>query len=329
MVEFGLNVNNREPLITRQYTIADMFQMAEEAEELGFDSVWVGDSLLEKPRLDAVASLATIADRTESAKLGTACMVTPLRNPIQFGQAWATLDMFSGGRMILGACMAAASDERGRKQYEVVGIDPRERALVLKEGIEVMKMLWRDGVVNYAGEYFQFEDVTFDTGNEEVPYAPVQEDPPVWVVSNPSARGREAVYGPAIQRIVEVGDGWMTCCRADHPEEYAAQWEAIETHAERLGRDPDEIHTSYQVTLHVADSTEEAEANMTEYVESYYPTQYYNLADWGPMGSAEEVIEWIETFADRGCETFIIRFGAFDQRQQMRRFADEVLPAFQ
>ena len=100
MVNFGINVNNREPLITKKYSIPDMFHMGAEAENLGFDSVWVGDSLLEKPRLDPIATLAVLADRTKKVKLGTACMVTPLRNPIQFGQAWATLDMFSEGRMI-------------------------------------------------------------------------------------------------------------------------------------------------------------------------------------------------------------------------------------
>ncbi|WP_415488541.1 LLM class flavin-dependent oxidoreductase [Candidatus Hikarchaeum yamanae] len=329
MVNFGINVNNREPLITKKYSIPDMFHMGAEAENLGFDSVWVGDSLLEKPRLDPIATLAVLADRTKKVKLGTACMVTPLRNPIQFGQAWATLDMFSEGRMILGACMAAADDDRGKLQYEVVGLDPRKRSAIFNEHIEVMKMLWKDGVVNYSGDHFNFENVTFETGNEEVPYTPVQENPPIWVISNPSARGNKAVYSPAIQRIVEVGDGWMTCCRAAQPQEYAAQCEAIDLHAREQGRDPKTIHKSYQVTLHISDSKEKAIKDMEEYVGSYYPTQYYNLNEWGPIGSAEDVIEWIETFADIGCETFIMRFGSFDQLGQMQRFADEVLPAFQ
>jgi alkanesulfonate monooxygenase SsuD/methylene tetrahydromethanopterin reductase-like flavin-dependent oxidoreductase (luciferase family) len=328
MVSFGLNVNNREPLITKKYTIPDMFNMATKAEDLGFDSVWVGDSLLEKPRLDAIATLAVIADRTKHVKLGTACMITPLRNPIQFGQAWATLDMFSGGRMILGACMAAADDARGKLQYEVVGLDPRKRASILTEGIEVMKMLWRDGVVNYSGDHFNFENVTFETGNEEVPYSPVQENPPVWIISNPSARGNDAIYSPAIRRIVEIGDGWMTCCRAEHPDEYAKQWQSIKKHAKENGRDPKSIHPSYQVTLHIADSKDKAESDMKEYVKRYYPTQYYNLNEWGPIGTADDVIDWLEKFSDIGCETFIMRFGSFDQIDQMERFVDEVLPHF-
>lgn len=329
MLKFGLNINNREPLITDEYSVDDMFEMAVDAERLGFDSVWVGDSLLEKPRLEAVACLTKAATVTESVDLGTSCMVTPLRNPIQLAQSWATLDILSGGRTILGACMAATSDELGRKQYEVVGVDPRKRATALREGIEIMKGLWEDGSVSYDGDYFEFDDVSFDTGNERNPFRPVQRSPPVWVVSNPSSRGQDAVHGPAVRRIVDVGDGWMTCCRAQHPEEYEAQIAAIGNYADKVGRGLDDISKAYQVTLHIGDSREEAKVNMTEYVDRYYPHQYYNLDDWGPIGTPEDVIEWLETFADIGCDTFIIRFGAFDQREQLRRFADDVLPAFE
>lgn len=328
MVSFGLNINNREPLITDEYSVEDMFEMAADAEELGLDSVWVGDSLLEKPRYEPVACLTNAAAVTERVDLGTACMVTPLRNPVQLAQSWATLDVLSGGRAILGACMASVSDPRGRQQYDVVGVDPRERHVALREGIEVMKALWEDGEVTYDGEFYQFEDVSFDTGHEQTPFRPVQESPPVWVISNPSARGSDAVHGPAVRRIVDVGDGWMTCCRAQHPGEFENQIAAIADYAREVGRDPDDITKAYQVTMHIGDSREEAMENISEYVDRYYPEQVYDLDDWGPIGTPEDVIEWLEEFAEIGCDTFIIRFGAFDQRAQLDRFAEEVLPAF-
>ena len=192
-----------------------------------------------------------------------------------------------------------------------------------------MKALWTEGSVTYDGEVYQFEDVSFDTGHERTPFRPIQQPPPVWVISNPSARGSDAVHGPAVRRIVDVGDGWMTCCRAQHPEEYTAQNAAIDDYAREVGRDPDEIERSYQVTMHIADSREEAMGNMTEYVDRYYPEQVYDLDDWGPIGTPEDVVDWLREFADIGCDTFIVRFGAFDQRAQLDRFAEEVLPAFQ
>lgn len=328
MVEFGVNLNNREPLITEHYSVADLLAMAGEAESLGFDSVWVGDSLLEKPRLDPLTCLGAVAGRTESVSLGTACLLSPLWNPVQLARAWTTLDQLSGGRTVMGACMGATRDPLGRQQYEVVGVPPSKRAVALREGVEVMKALWRDGSVTYDGELYQYDGVSFDTGNEVRPMRPVQPDPPVWFVSNPSARGRDAVLDAAVRRIVEVGDGWLTCCRAQHPEEYATQVAAIRDAARERGRDPDDLATAYQVTLVIGDTTEDAEATVREYIDRYYPEQHYAFEKWGPMGTAAEVIEWFETFADRGCETFILRFGAFDQQAQLRRFADEVLPAF-
>lgn len=327
-MEIGVNLNNREPLLTDEYTVPDMLDLSARAEALGFDSVWIGDNLLERPRLEPLTTLAAMADRTDSVGLGTACMITPMRNPVQFAQAWATLDMLSDGRMKLGACMGTPTD-LGRKQYETVGVPPKRRATVLEEGIQVMKDLWIEGTTNFQGEYFQYEDVSFDTGTEKNPFRPIQNDPPVYVASNPSLHGKEAVLDKAVRRIVDIGDGWLTCCRADHPGDYEQQWAAITDYADEQGVDSDDIGTAYQVTLHIADESDTATEQMHEYIADYYPAMYDPdaLADWGPMGTAEEVAEWFETFSELGCETFVVRFGAYDQREQLERFADEVLPA--
>lgn len=329
MPEIGVNLNNREPLLTDEYSINDMFHMAVQTEELGFDSVWVGDNLLEKPRLEPISCLAKVAGLTDTVDLGTACMVTSLQNPVQFAQAWATLDMISDGRMILGACMGEPTKEN-RKQHDVVGVDPRKRAHVFEEGLEIMQTLWADETVDYDGEYFTFEDVSFDTGNEVVPLATVQDDPRVHVVSNPNLHGKEAVQDRAVQRIVDIGSGWMSCCRADHRNEYEAQVDAIHSYARVQGVDPDSIDMSYQITANIADSEEQGKKEMRDYIESYYPQhdiEDENLDDWGPIGPADRIIDWIERFDDLGCDHFIVRFGGYDQLGQMERFADEVLPA--
>jgi len=149
------------------------------------------------------------------------------------------------------------------------------------------------------------------------------------VISNPSSQGNDAVHGPAVKRIVDVGDGWMTCCRANHPEEYEAQIAAIKSYADEQGVDMDDIDTCYQVTLNISDSKEEARKDMNDYLGSYYPSRHGgDLEEWGPIGDAQEVIDWIHQFDELGCEHFVLRFGATDQREQMRRFAEEVLPSF-
>lgn len=329
MVKIGVNLNNREPLITDEYTIEDMFDMGVQAEDLGYDSVWIGDNLLERPRLEPLTILGKLAGLTDEVSLGTACMITSLRNPVQFAQAWATLDMITDGRMVLGACMGTPND-LNRKQHDVVGVPPSKRALALEEGLEVMQELWENGEVTYDGDFFDFEDVSFDTGKEVVPLEPVQDDPTVMVVSNPSLHSDEAVVDRAVKRIVDVGNGWMTCCRADHSEEFEAQYNAVATYAETQGVDPDDVTVAYNLATHLGDSTRAAEKAAKKYIASYFPVSFHEtgLADWGPMGTPDDVISWIERFADLGCDRFIFRFEAADRTAQFDRFAEEVLPSF-
>src|SRR5437762_1663790 len=103
--QFGVNLNNREPLIAPDYDLGALLELSTAVEEMGFDSVWVGDSLFSKPRYDPIALLAAISQRTRTVRLGTACMVSSLRNPLYLAMEWATLDVLSGGRTILGTGM--------------------------------------------------------------------------------------------------------------------------------------------------------------------------------------------------------------------------------
>ena len=86
--------------------------MAEAVEQAGLDSVWVGDSLTAKPRLEPLTTLAAIAMRTNKVRLGTAVMLAALRNPVQLAQMSATVDTISGGRLILGAGVGGAFNPR-------------------------------------------------------------------------------------------------------------------------------------------------------------------------------------------------------------------------
>src|SRR2546427_11263209 len=102
MTEFGVNLNNREPLITSDYTLADLLDLAELAEQRGFGSVWVGDSLFSKPRYEPISLLSAISQRTSRVRLGTACMVTATRNPPYLALEWALLDVISAGLTVVG-----------------------------------------------------------------------------------------------------------------------------------------------------------------------------------------------------------------------------------
>ena len=104
-VKFGLSLSNRSVLFGWG-TIQDLLRAAQIAEDSGFfHSVWVGDNLLSKPRLDSIVTLSALATRTKQVKLGTLCFASfPLRHPIPLAIQWASLDVLSQGRTILGVC---------------------------------------------------------------------------------------------------------------------------------------------------------------------------------------------------------------------------------
>jgi alkanesulfonate monooxygenase SsuD/methylene tetrahydromethanopterin reductase-like flavin-dependent oxidoreductase (luciferase family) len=334
-LEFGVNLNNREPLIAPDYDLSMLLDLSEVVEEAGFDSVWVGDSLFSKPRYEPIALLSAISQRTSRVRLGTACMVSSTRNPLYLALEWATLDVLSGGRTILGTGMGNP-EEGVRREFEALGLDYVRRGTLFEEGLAVIRQLWTEGRTDFHGRFLSYDGVSFYSGTEMAPLLPVQSPPPIWVVSNPRLKGDappdviERRLEAACRRIVDYGDGWMTCCRAQHPEELVEQLGAIERYAGEHGADFSRLVISYQVTMNIGDSEEEARDAFDRYISTYYPelSQAIDLSNWGPVGTPDQIAEWIRTFAAAGVDHFVCRFGAIDQFDQVGRFAREVLPLF-
>ena len=117
-MKFGLTLPNRGVVIGAT-TVAEMLQLAADAESAGWDSVWVGDSIFAKPRLDAMVLLGAIAARTTRVRIGPACFAsTPLRNALLLAYQWASLDFLSGGRTIFVACQGQAEPGGGAFENE-------------------------------------------------------------------------------------------------------------------------------------------------------------------------------------------------------------------
>ena len=324
-VHVGVNLNNREALIAPSFGIPELLDLGVTAERLGFDSVWVGDSLIARPRYEPLVLLAALAERTRSVRLGTACLVTTLRNPVQLAQAWSTLDVLSNGRTVLGACAGNIAEEAVAKEFAIVGLDHRRRMAIFEEGLEIVRALMSDGRVSHRGEQFVLGDVAFSTGVEPHPLLPVQKPPPIWVVANPSiAAERARRVSNAALRVAQLGDGWLTCCRASHPEEVADFLRAL---AEV--RTLDGFAVAYQVTITLGETRSDALSEQRRYIDAYYPAfnESVELGDWGPSGTVGDVGAWFREFCDAGVTAFICRFASLDQRGQVERFAREILPA--
>src|SRR5215211_5931749 len=141
-MKIGLTFPNRGVLFGAT-TPEQMLQMAEIADGSGqFASVWVGDSLLGKPRMESIALLAGIAARTRRVRLGPACMASfPLRD----------LDLLAAGRTVLVACTGIIPQEGGRIEDRLYNVEPKDRVKRLIEWITLLKRLWTEDNVTFEG----------------------------------------------------------------------------------------------------------------------------------------------------------------------------------
>jgi probable F420-dependent oxidoreductase len=164
--------------------------LAQAAEELGYDSIWAGDHLsFRNPLLDVVVALATFAAVTERITLGAGIVLLPLRHPSVVAKEFASLDYLSSGRVILGVGVGG----EGGKDFEAVGVDPRERGARTNEAMQALRALFAPPA-SFSGRFFSFDGIDIAPG----PTRPG--GPPLWV-----GGGSEA----AIRRAATLGDGWM------------------------------------------------------------------------------------------------------------------------
>lgn len=325
-VEFGLSLPNRAVLFG--LPVDDLIGAAELAEETGvFGSVWVGDNLLSKPRLESMVTLSALAARTRRVRLGTISMATfPMRNPVLMAVQWASLDVLSGGRTILSVCNGgpASASPRHAAELAVTGVASNERVSRLEEGIEIVRRCWLPGTASYAGKYHQFD------GIEALP-KPVQDRVPIVIAVSPPP-DRPQVEERALRRVARLADGWQTVFAS--PATIARQWQLIQRYADEYGRADEVGHLSQHIMVKLDDDGDRAEAAGKEFLEHYYgkgswQTSPESLASFLAAGSPAHVADWIAARVEAGVNTPVIRFADTDQRVQLERFCTDVQPRLQ
>ena len=289
---------------------ASMINLAERAEGFGFDSVWCGDSVLARPRLEAISTLAAIAGRTKRVKLGTAVFLPALRNPVVLANEVANLDIVSQGRVIFGVGIASKTPTV-EKEFDACGVSFRYRVSIFEECVTIMRQLWTEPEVNFQGRHFQLDGVSLGL-------KPVQKGGvPIWMAASAEKPHR---------RIVKMGDGWFP--NATSPEAYTEGWHQIKTLANESGRQAGQLHKALYTTVNINEDKTQADKEMREFIEGYYSMPFENMARTQSVftGNIQDVIGWLKSFVDVGVQTIVIRFGSPDQSSQLELCGKEVLP---
>jgi alkanesulfonate monooxygenase SsuD/methylene tetrahydromethanopterin reductase-like flavin-dependent oxidoreductase (luciferase family) len=301
-------------------TAPELIRMAEIAEDCGdIRSVWVGDSLLGKPRLESISLLSAIAARTETIRIGVACMASfVIRDPILFAYQWASLDVIANGRTVFVGCTGIIGQEGGKKEAEQYGVSNRDRAKRLEEWTELLRRLWTEDKVTFEGEYFQCHEVTIEPKPVAKPY------PPIWIASN--TFGSPKLVARSLERVAKYADGWETSIsRVDVLEDRFA---GIKERTANNNRDPDSIVFHLYHNIHVNEDQDQALHETKEFLDAYYsrdhPTEW--VKSWTAAGTPQQCAEHLAKFAPLGVEEITIRATSKDQFSQLDRVINEVLP---
>src|SRR5438876_3152022 len=159
-LKFGLtSINGR----ATSYPEA-LVQLAQAAETAGFDSLWAGEHsvlaesstrMLATTRLlNPIVALTYVAAHTRTVRLGTGVLLLPQHQPLILAKELATLDVLSGGRLIVGIGVGWAEAE-----YEALGISYHERGARADEYLAAMRAIWSDEKPAYHGRYVSFQGV--------------------------------------------------------------------------------------------------------------------------------------------------------------------------
>ncbi len=303
-VLFGVNLPQAS--VEAPPTGNEVVEFAKHAETYGFHSLWVLERILHHAVsvLDPLSLLTFASAVTREIRLGTAIVMTPLRNPVLFAKTIATMDNLSSGRLILGMGLGG-----GQTEFEAVGIKLAERAARFSESLKIMRQLWTGEKVSYTGKFWTLNEVSMKP-------KPIQGYLPVWI----GARADNA-----LKRAVKHADGWIGS-GASTFEDFADGSKKVTTFIRELGKSSDFV-IAKRLYIHVDPDPEWAEAVMRKWMTSFYGPRVSDISNTCVYGLVDDCIDKIQRYADAGASILILH-PVDDYQNQLRIYASQITPSF-
>jgi alkanesulfonate monooxygenase SsuD/methylene tetrahydromethanopterin reductase-like flavin-dependent oxidoreductase (luciferase family) len=303
-IKLGYLLPTREQIMDGRPETGPMLELATRAEAIGFDSIWVGDSLLARPRHEPLTLLAGVAGRVPRVQIGTAVLLPALRNPVLLAHQVATLDQVSEGRLILGVGIAADRPNI-RAEFTAAGVPFEKRVGRMMEGLRLCKALWSGQPVDWDGRWRVEQGTLAPT-----PYRP--EGPPLWIGGNLKA---------SLDRAGRSFDGWFPIAPA--PDLFATQWADIKQAARDAGRDPDRMTGAMYLTVSIDENAQRADDRMNTFLEGYYgvPAAATRKRQASYTGPEAGLGQWLDSYAKAGATHLMIRFAGGDHTTQLAAVA--------
>lgn len=312
----GILLPTREQAINGAYAGAPLLDFARRAEALGFDSLWAGDSLTARPRLDPLVVLSAAAAATTRITVGTAALTPALRHPLIGAHMAASLSHVAAGRLVLGLGSGFPMAET-EEEFASVGASFAGRAGRLDEIAALWRTAWRaseDGApTTFAGRHWQADRL------DRLPSPAVPGGPPLWLAGSDTPR--------VLARAATRYDGWLPFL--PDPDAYARARRRIAELAEEAGRGADAVVPGLYATVSVDNDENAARAELEHYLHHYYGRtldQMRTIQAYA-WGSAEKCAEWLAGYVRAGARHLVVRIGSLDPEPQLKEIAEVLLPA--
>jgi probable F420-dependent oxidoreductase len=275
----------------------------QKAETLGYDSLWVQESIVGNvPILEPVSLLNYVAALTTRVRLGTSVMLLVLRNPVQLAKSLSSLDQMSHGRLTAGIGIG------GHVPEAIFGLPSERRIRRFVEAIQVMKALWTEPQASVDGIYWTFKDVAMEPKPVQQPH------PPLWF---------GARQAPALKRAVQHGNGFMGA-GSSSTADFIQQYGLLQQFLDAAQRDPATFAISKRVYLAVDADRERAEKRLRE----WFGIRYRNAdmaSQVGIWGSRDECLNKLGELVQAGAQHLMLN-PVFDEMNHLELLAQEVVP---
>jgi len=307
-IRFGVQT---PPQNTTWQELRDLWKLID---SLGYDTAWVFDhffAILSDPSgpcFEGWVSLAALAAQTSRVQAGVLVTGNTYRHPAVLAKMAATLDHASGGRLIMG--IGGAWFEAEHNAYGIPFYTTAERIHRLDEAAEIIKRLWSEGQVTFKGRYYELKDAYCEP-------KPLQRPRPPIMIGGSGER-------LMLRVVAKHADQWNTF---GSPEVFRHKIDVLGEHCAAVGRDIEGIEISWAGAALVTDSREEKDGLLRRWAAAFGITsEQYALG--ALVGSPSEVRDRIHQFIEVGVTHFIgIANPPFTQNS-LRRFSEEVIPAF-
>jgi alkanesulfonate monooxygenase SsuD/methylene tetrahydromethanopterin reductase-like flavin-dependent oxidoreductase (luciferase family) len=293
-----------------------LLTFAQRAEDLGFDSVWTGDSLTARPRVEPLALLAAVAARTSTVVVGTAALTATLRDPVLAAHAIATVDQIAEGRLVLGLGAGFPMPDT-EAEFELVGVPFASRITRLMETVEFWRALWNpddDAPIAVPGGRAGPVDP------RSLPRPARPGGPPLWLAGS----------GPAaLARAGRHFDGWLPY--PPTASAYADGLTAVGHAAVDAGRTTTDVVPGLYLTVLVDDRPDRARAQLDAYARAYYGFDADTLMALQAVviGTPDDCAAAVAGYLSAGARHLVIRIGSLDPDDHLRqldRLAEVLLP---